>query len=705
MRAGGEARARLFGEHPRFGRVAPPLAVALILSGLAVLMTWPLLPNLDRAVTDPGDPYIVTFAIEWVASRLAQGSLDVFDAPILHPVRQSLAFTEHMIGLAVLALPLRAIGLQPLTIYNILLLAGFVASGLAAWLLAWHLSRSQMSAAAAAIFYAFVPYRMGHASHLQHVWSAVLPLALWTLFRLRERPTAGRAVSFGLSIVLLGLTNIHWLLFGSVALALSAIVLAFIGKERGRFTGASIAGFLLAALLLLPTLLPYRTVSREHGLSRTTAEVEAYSASAADWLVPAAYSRTYDAPRVDHEPERRLFPGVILLAGTMAGLIGARRTTAAARSAFLVLALWLVLGWIGSLGINGGLHRWLFEYAEPFRAIRVPARWAMISYTAMSVLAALATATWTSRCSRFVALAITVFYCTLFLYEVRTFPIRWYLRDSERADVYRWMRDLPTGVATLELPIQAMTSEYEYTLAAATHRRPIVNGASGFLPPFQRGVIEDAHANPIPDRLLERLDRANVRLIVVHADRLGEHEPSTVDFLRRNLDAGRIRTVGRFAHEQRGDYVFLIEPSFRERDPIDERLERDTTDGRRLFEDLASGRFVASARTGGVLDFPPPGYRAVGGLLVSGWASSPRGIREVRVRFNNGRVEIAAERVARPDLEAIYPGIPSTGFRLEFRERPPEIHSKADLQIRIIDRTGKSTDLPQVWFDWVRMGE
>ena len=552
MTAGSEERRG--GASPRYRNWIVALAVAALLAVLAIVMTWPLLPNLDRAVTDPGDPYINTFTLDWVASRLAEGSLETFDAPILYPAEKSLAFTEHMIGLGLLALPLRAAGLPPLTVYNILFLLGFVASGMGAWLLAWHLSRSHLGAAAAAVFYAFVPYRMGQASHLQHVWSAFLPLSLWALLRLRERPTASRAAVFTITVLLLGLTNVHWLLFAGVALGLSAILLAVRGAHRLRFSGSVLAAFFIALVLLLPTLLPYRYVATRYGASRGADEVRAYSATPSDWLAPAAYSRTYSGSRAEHEPERRLFPGVALLIGTAAGLVAARR----AHPGFPVLVLWLVLGWIGSLGINTPLHRWLFEYFEPFRAIRVPARWSMIAYTAMAIIAALALTGATRRRSRLLAIAITAAAFLAFLYEARTFPIRWYLRGTDEAAVYRWMRDLPPDVATLELPIQSQASEYEYTLATTIHHHPIVNGASGFVPPFQRRVIEDAHSSPVPDALLDRLQEARVRLLVVHADRLGEREVPTIEFLGRNLAKGRLAIIGRFAHEQRDDYVFLI---------------------------------------------------------------------------------------------------------------------------------------------------
>src|SRR5438132_13709880 len=46
--------------HPRHMAKTHAAFAALFLA-LAVLMTWPLAPNISRAVTDPGDPFINTW--------------------------------------------------------------------------------------------------------------------------------------------------------------------------------------------------------------------------------------------------------------------------------------------------------------------------------------------------------------------------------------------------------------------------------------------------------------------------------------------------------------------------------------------------------------------------------------------------------------------------------------------------------------------
>ena len=55
--------------------------------------------------------------------------------------------------------------------------------------------------------------------------------------------------------------------------------------------------------------------------------------------------------------------------------------------AILVGGVWAVLGFFGSLGMNFPFHRVLFETVFLFRSVRVPARWAMVAYLGLAVLA------------------------------------------------------------------------------------------------------------------------------------------------------------------------------------------------------------------------------------------------------------------------------------------------------------------------------
>ncbi len=345
---------------------------ALAFIALSVGMTWPLALNLDRAVSDPGDPYLTIWILDWDWWATFHDPLSLFHANAFHPAKYSLAFSENLYGIAMLLFPLRMFGLDPITAHNVALLAGFAFSGFGAYILGRRLTGSWIAGMAAGVFYAFVPFRFTHLPHIQHIWGGWLPLMLAALLAYAQRPTRKRAVIFAALFVMNGLTNIHYLFFGALATAITAVLL--LPREKWRelaiATGAGL-------LVLAPFLYPYAVVAKLYGMQRTWEEVARFSAVVGDWL-----------PRNIEEPERRLFPGALAYVSALLALIIARK-----QKAQLALALlWIAIGFLGSLGLNFVFHEFLFGAVPGFRAVRVPARWAVIAYIGIAILIALLTA-------------------------------------------------------------------------------------------------------------------------------------------------------------------------------------------------------------------------------------------------------------------------------------------------------------------------
>src|SRR4051812_44894521 len=230
-------------------------AAASLFGALAVLMTWPLATHLRDAVAAPGDPFINVWILDWDFYATFHHPLSLFHANAFYPMRYALALSENLYGLALLLFPLRAIGIAPLTAYNIAILAGFAFSGFAAYLLGARITGSFAGGMAAGIFYAFVPFRFTHLVHVQHVWGGWLPMLLVALLHYSDSPTWKRAALFGAVFLMNGLTNIHWLLFGSIAVAATLLIV------RPRIVPLAVAT-LAAAALLAPFLVPYETVSK-----------------------------------------------------------------------------------------------------------------------------------------------------------------------------------------------------------------------------------------------------------------------------------------------------------------------------------------------------------------------------------------------------------------------------------------------------------
>jgi hypothetical protein len=327
----------------------------------------------------------------------------------------------------------------------------------------------------------------------------------------------------------------------------------------------------------------------------------------------------------------------------------------------------------------------------------------MITYTGMAVLAGIASLSWPIARPKIRAAVIATI-CAAFVWEARTFPVRWYLRATDDAAVYQWLNTIPKGGAILELPIRSMSYEYEYMLGTTIHHRPIVNGGSGFEPPDYLRCTALAHETPIPERLLDELERVHVNLVIVHADRLAEREDATVDFIRRGVASGRLRFIGRFTHDHRGDFVFAIPPRTRRPDDADSILARLIQEPVSALKVLSARRFMETQNVVGMLDYPYPGLQIHGPLDVRGWGLSPHGVRDVHVLLNSGRLRYRAELGRRLDLASVYPNLRShagqAGFHLAFREKPRNVWQQSDLQIEITDHAGRKHRLPQIWFQW-----
>jgi hypothetical protein len=654
------------------------LAAALFLA-LAAAMPWPLAANLGGAVAWPGDPFINIWILDWDWWATFHQPLSLFQANTFYPAKLPLAYSENLYGIAVVLFPFRLLGVGPIAAYNLAMLLGYAFSGFGAYVLGRYLTSSWWAGVAAGIFYAFVPFRITHASHVQHVWAGWLPLLIVALLHYAKRPTWGRAALFGAAFLMNGLSNIHWLLFGSVAIFVAFLIV----RPRPLPIAACT---LAAALLLAPFLIPYAKVARQYDMRRSWQEVKRFSAEPRDWLVAAETTRWYGRLKdADVDPERWLFPGALAIVFSILGSLRpspalrfaqstlsprAGRGTGAKRQGegrklpvtFIAIA-WIVLGVAGALGTHLFFHRFLFAHVPGFQAIRVPARWANIAYVGMAMLIA----NGVKRFGPLAAGALAVELCAA--------PLLWYLVVPGTPPVYRAIAG-----PTLELPI-GQGLDYAAMLHATAHHQPIVNGVSGFTPPETLRIASLVNS----DLLIGELNRTGVGTIVVHGDAADD---ATRQWLGRELARGRLAFVRRFDGGISGDWLFKLGAGTRRAPDLDAFL---------------AGRPTYNSDTFGFVDFPQPEQRIAEKLYVSGFALSPYGVRSVTLRFANGRVRVAPFLFDDPALRRRFPWYDATTkprFVREFDRRPPGVAERTDLQVEIVDGRGRRVLLEDRFFLW-----
>lgn len=370
-----------------------------------------------------------------------------------------------------------------------------------------------------------------------------------------------------------------------------------------------------------------------------------------------------------------------------------------------VSILWLILGVLGSLGLNSFFYAFLFDYVGLFRSIRVPARWAMVAYVALAALISCGVAALARKGWRWTWVPIAA--AALLVLELSPAPCTWYLSNLPPPSVYSWLAETPLSGAILELPVAQNQSEYAYLRWAPLHRKSMVGGVSSFGPKSFEQLVTLAHQDPIENDLLPRLEEVRCSIIVVHADWLGPNDQSTREWLARQIRAGRLTFVRRFPHDQRGDYVFALtrtEPQatfWREPEHPD-RTGTTPLAHLRAFLDGNRPTYFDSTLAG--FEGITPSDLALGEMNIAGWAVSPHDIREVNLRFFNGAVVIPADRYARPEISKYLPWYPETtmaGFRKSFANRPDwGAREDGDLQIEIVDGRGERKLLDPVFFNW-----
>ena len=302
---------------------AAPWAAAAFFAFASVAMTWPLAAGLTRFVSDPGDPYLATWILDWDARQFLHNPTRLFDADIFYPARLTLAFSENLFGAAVFGFPLRFAGLPPVGVYNVLFLLGMASSGAAAWALAREMTGDGVAAVIAGIFYAFVPFRFSQLPHFQMQWGAFLPLFLLFFWRFLELGRRRDLILYAIFFAWNAIACVHYGIFGGFALAVTA------GLEltRRRAWHAPAARRLLGATALslvavLPFAIPYFLASRLYHFRRSLGEIVYYSATPASFLSAGVRNKLYGGLTSRFSsPEADLFFGLLVPLLAVAGYV------------------------------------------------------------------------------------------------------------------------------------------------------------------------------------------------------------------------------------------------------------------------------------------------------------------------------------------------------------------------------------------------
>ena len=497
----------------------PAACVLLLFVLLAVLHTWPLATDpggLSR--NDNGDTILIAWTLAWVAHQTFADPLHLFDANIFYPSHHTLAFSEHLFALGMMATPLFWLGASPVLAYNLMLIAGFALTG---WSLALVMQRwtgEWLGGILAGSVLAFNTHTLTRLPHLHAAHFEFLAPMLFMLDVILREPRLRRGLWLALWFLLMALTSNYHMMFALAALG--AGVLCRPAELRAPRTLATlgVAGA-VAAVAMIPFLWPYLQVAREYGHVRSLDEVSMYVAGWDDYLSSAG--RLHFALWSEPFYKRAnisLFPGVVpIVLAVLAVIVGVAWRDRRAR---LCLAVG-VAGLLLSFGTALPGYAVLYDVFPLLHGIRGANRFGFLLLFAIGALAGFAIAWLRARfADRRWPVILAIVAIALVQVEAWRAPFA-YVPFDGIPNLYALLRDQHAVVAEFPFDDPQHTHENAYTMLNTTRTwHQMVNGHSAFIPRSYRDLYPRVADFPSA-QALTALREAGVTHVVVHTDKFG----------------------------------------------------------------------------------------------------------------------------------------------------------------------------------------
>ncbi len=386
--------------------MAAPWWAAALGVVLAIGMTWPLVLHLGSTIAqDTGDPLLNTWHVAWIGHAILSEPLQLFQSNRFWPDRDSLAFTDLLLGYAPAGLASAHSPHAALVVQNVLFVFAYALAFVGAYLLAFELGAGRHGAIVGGIAFAYAPWRLAQNGHLPVISSGGIPLALFLLVR-GYRLRSGRLVLAGWLIatwqIALGFTL--GLQFAYLLVVLSAIAI-WLWWRQGKpalprtVVRGTVAGVAVLLVVVAFQARPFLRVLHDHPEARRTPAIvalfspppKAFLAAPSEsfvWAGPTA--RVRDSLRVP--VEQSLFPGIAVVVLALLGLAGSVYP--------ILLRLWLGAGTLICAVLSLGLpdydnpdrgftpYRLLFDYAPGWDGIRTPGRLNTLTSLGLALLAA-----------------------------------------------------------------------------------------------------------------------------------------------------------------------------------------------------------------------------------------------------------------------------------------------------------------------------
>ena len=496
------------------------------------------------------DMRLNTWILAWTQNALLSPGAGFFDGGMLYPAPGALAGSEHLIGPALLTLPVRLFSDNAVLSYSAAivlssLILGFSTAALARWA-----TGSRLLGLLAVGIALSLPWRVAEISHLQLLSVGFIPLIVLLTLQLMLGEARRWTAPFLFAVLSLQLLTSYYLAY-QVTLCLGMVVLVgliWIRPALARLIPLAIA-MGLSYLILVLVSIPYlaRNAQGELRVTFNPDEILAgnHLSNALQMLWPRFNTLWQQNPGL--EPAYYIPVTVLVLAlisffwffvGTQ--YRQAHQVGQIARARLTTLILWLCC--LAAFSMLPGAHAvlgdeiyrlpayWAAQLIPGFIHLRAPHRWAIVIAIALPILAALGAQVVLRLVGhrmmagkiplRTLACLVIAIFVALNLPIERLAIKPAFDKSAAHTSLYEALESLPYG-PVLELPwhldaLQRNDADPRYMLSGAKHGRPILNGFTAHLPPSY--FLLNRISQNLPERrAIDSLSQlTDLRWIVVH---------------------------------------------------------------------------------------------------------------------------------------------------------------------------------------------
>jgi hypothetical protein len=503
----------------------------------------------------------------------------------LYPAKDTLACSENWFGDQPIFAPIYLLTGNPVAAHNTVILASCFLCALFMYLLMRWLTGNVLAAWIAGFIYGFAFPRLSALDHMQLLNTHWIPLAVLFLFAFFRSKRVLYLILMCASLLMQVLCSLYLGYLGVLILACYFVALFITNRDlfRWRELTRLALGAVITVLLLVPVVRPYLHLEKQGTINEEVQTITTIKASASPI---ATYLEVKGWPKhpyaslldrfgsVEYGWEKRFFMGFLAMALGLVGILWLRRrkppvaigaagfsssgTTGTLgcghpelwRAAIYGSIFTIITSYVISLGPFLRIHDrvtsvrlpfyYLREVVPGFGAFRVPARFGFALLFGLAVLAGFGFLFLLDRLSkpgsrsRAAVLVTLTLLATVFMsveYRVAPYQLLPIMTPSSIAPEYRWLAQQPAGSGIVELPITGGAyfpdpwEQSSYLFASMYHWQPLLNGYTSHRPEVANHTYTVALQLP-SEQAASILQSIGLRFVVVHADKMSEHELS-----------------------------------------------------------------------------------------------------------------------------------------------------------------------------------